>query len=283
MRIQVNLATRPFVELRPFFVRLRLVMAGLAVLAVALFVTAHVLAAKAEKQQVALDRLRNQTIAAQQSKLHVEQRMRDPVNSAVLDRAHFLNRLFLRKSFAWTAVMMDLENVLPTGVQVTSIEPAVATNGDVIIRLRVAGERDRAVQLVRNLERSRRFLQPRLSGESAQARENAAGANGQRVAPGAAAAAAAGPPGVEFEILANYNPLPAGEPYASSRGKRASVEAPAEDGAGVGAGTRERVRGNRARDNVRNGYPANGVMLQPYNGPLPGRRVGPRAGQGVPQ
>ena len=46
-------------------------------------------------------------------------------------RAHFLNQLLLRKSFSWTAVMMDLENVLPTGVQVTAIEPQVTADGDV--------------------------------------------------------------------------------------------------------------------------------------------------------
>jgi type IV pilus assembly protein PilN len=112
--------------------------------------------------------------------------------------------------------MMDLENVLPTGVQVTSIEPQATTTGDVIIRLRVSGERDRAVQLVRNLEHSRRFLQPRLSGEASQARE----ANSQR--PNQLAGqfrqpqmnAPAAPAGVEFDILANYNPLlPEGEPY----------------------------------------------------------------------
>ena len=36
MRISINLATRPFVELRPLFARLRLAMAGLALLAVVL-------------------------------------------------------------------------------------------------------------------------------------------------------------------------------------------------------------------------------------------------------
>ncbi len=36
MRISVNLATRPFVELRPLFARLRLAMAVLALLAVGL-------------------------------------------------------------------------------------------------------------------------------------------------------------------------------------------------------------------------------------------------------
>jgi type IV pilus assembly protein PilN len=109
--------------------------------------------------------------------------------------------------------MMDLENVLPTGVQVTSIEPQATQTGDVIIRLRVSGDRDRAVQLVRNLEHSRRFLQPRLTGEASQAKETGANAqrSGQFRQPQMNVPTA--PPGVEFDILANYNPLPAGESY----------------------------------------------------------------------
>lgn len=214
MRVTVNLASRPFVELRPFFLRLRLAMAALALVGLGAAVAAHVQQRKLDRAELDLDQLRHQTIAAQQNKLHSEARMRQPGNAAVLDRAHFLNALFLSKSFSWTAVMMDLENVLPSGVQVTSIEPQVAATGDVVIRLRVAGDRDRAVQLVRNLERSRRFLAPRLSGESAQAREPGLGAGSGAVANGAGAfgtsqsGGSLTPAGVEFELLAEYSPLP---------------------------------------------------------------------------
>jgi len=216
MRISINLATRPFVELRPLFLRLRVLMALLAVVAIALGFWAHMLQQRLDHATAQMDNLRNATIAAQQERLHNEARMRQGPNAAVLDRAHFLNALFLQKSFSWTAVMMDLENVLPSGVQVTSIEPQAMPSGDVIIRLRVSGERDRAVQLVRNLEHSRRFLQPRLSGEASQAKET--NANAQR--PGQFGQfrqpqmnVPTPPAGVEFDILANYNPLPEGESY----------------------------------------------------------------------
>ena len=130
-----------------------------------------------------------------------EARMRQPQNKAVLDRAQFLNAVFAQKSFSWTAVMMDLENVLPAGVQVTSIEPLISKEGDVNIRLRVSGERDRAVELVRNLETSQRFI---------------AAAAGERVGADAGVRwratwrAAASCRAVEFDILSGYNPLPAG-------------------------------------------------------------------------
>lgn len=306
MRIAVNLATRPFIELRPFFLRLRLIMAALVLVGLALAVGAHLISAKAETQQLDLDRLRNLTIATEHAKLETEGRMRQPDNAAVLDRAHFLNALFLRKSFSWTAVMMDLEDVLPSGVQVTSIEPAVTADGAVLIRLRVAGERDRAVQLVRNLERSRRFLEPRLGSESAQTKESAGG-NGLNAGNGASSAIGpnslnggargasgsaltTGPPPVEFEILANYNPLPAGEAYHAGHGRgsltgaapvaaaamttpavlAASVAqqpqaAPAEQATTIPV-TTPRAPVDAGGTPGRFGYPRDGVVLPPYRG-----------------
>jgi type IV pilus assembly protein PilN len=198
MRISLNLATRPFVELRPLFARLRLATGLLLVLAIGLGFLLHSLNAKAKVAQAQMDALKAKTMQFQQERQSNEARMRQPQNMAVLERSQFLNALFARKSFSWTAVMMDLEKVLPAGVQVTSIEPAITKEGDVNIRLRVSGDRDRAVQLVRNLETSQRFVAPRLAGEAAQTQQ------GSR-----SAAEATVPGAVEFDILSGYNPLPA--------------------------------------------------------------------------
>jgi type IV pilus assembly protein PilN len=234
MKITVNLASRPFVELRPYLVRLRWAMGALALVSIALIATTHVLQQKLDVAQAQMNAVEKRTNDAVAEKTANERRMKQPANAAVLERAHFLNLLFLRKSFSWTAVLMDLETVLPTGVQITAIEPQVSADGDVVIRLRVAGDRDRAVQLVRNLEHSKRFLHPRLSSEALQAKEGQANA--------AAAIANGAPMGVEFEILANYNPLPEGEPYAKAKPASEAadksenakpVKAPASNGPGV--------------------------------------------------
>lgn len=197
MRISVNLATRPFVELRPLFARLRLAMLALAVLAVALGVWLHALNGRTRVSQAEMSALQARTQQFQRERQANEARMRQPQNMAVLERSQFLNALFAQKSFSWTAVMMDLEKVLPVGVQVTSIEPVITKQGDVNIRLRVSGDRARAVQLVRNLEGSQRFIAPRLANEAAQKQESQGGTM-QAAMPGA----------VEFDILSGYNPLP---------------------------------------------------------------------------
>jgi len=231
-------------------------MGVLAVMGLAAIIVAHVMQKKLDLAEGQINAVHEKVLAARQEKQGNEQRMRQPVNAAVLARAHFLNTLFLTKSFSWTAVMMDLENVLPIGVQVTSIEPAISADGNVVIRLRVSGERDRAVQLVRNLERSKRFLAPRLTGEASQTKEGAAGGNGNANL-NAASANPNAPPAVEFEILADYNPLPAGETYASGKVARAGIS---DDGAAGAAAARRPRIGNTKRD---------GIVLKPYSATHP--------------
>jgi type IV pilus assembly protein PilN len=215
MRISVNLATKPFIELRPLFARLRLAMGVLLALAIGLGFWLHVLQGKAAASQAKMNELVAKTKGYQQELRLNEARMRQPQNKSVLDRAQFLNAVFAEKSFSWTAVMMDLEKVLPTGVQVTSIDPVISKEGVVNIRLRVSGDRDRGVLLLRNLETSQRFIDPRLVGEAAQTAEGRG-----------TVAATVGPPGVEFEIISGYNPLPAAvKPVQAENG---SDKAPAK-------------------------------------------------------
>ncbi len=61
MRISVNLANRPFVELRPLFARLRLAMGVLAVLAIGLGFALHSLNAKAAVARARMDALKAET------------------------------------------------------------------------------------------------------------------------------------------------------------------------------------------------------------------------------
>ena len=208
MRISVNLATRPFVELRPLFARLRLAMVVLVLSAVAMAFAVHSLGAKAKLATAHMDTLKNQTNAYVDQRARNEARMRQPQNQAVLDRSRFLNGLFARKSFSWTAVMMDLERVLPPGVQVTSIDPVIAKDGEVSIRLRVTGDREKAIDLVKNLEHSSRFTRARISGETALTADKAKAIGATT---GGASLQAVGDQlvaGVEFEIFSGYNPLP---------------------------------------------------------------------------
>ncbi len=198
MRIQLNLASRPFVELGPLYFRLRILVVLLAVTAVPLWLLLATEKRKAAYAQARLDAVNAQIHTLERQRQVFQADMRQPQNALVLNQSQFLNQIFAEKAFSWTAVMMDLENVLPTGVQVLAIDPVPTKDGKVTIRLRVSGAHDRGVELVRNLEHSHRFLSPRLARETAENNQNGRGPEpvSNTAAP------------VNFDLLAEYNPLP---------------------------------------------------------------------------
>jgi type IV pilus assembly protein PilN len=197
MRIQLNLASRPFVELGPLYLRLRILIVLLAVVAVPLWLLLATEKRKAADAQSRLNAVQQRIHAIEAQRQAFQASMREPQNASVLSQSQFLNQLFARKAFSWTAVMMDLENVLPSGVQVLNIDPVISKEGKVTIRLRVSGAHDRGVDLVRNLERSHRFLAPRLARETAENNQN-----GRQIEQVSATT------NVNFDLLAEYNPLP---------------------------------------------------------------------------
>jgi type IV pilus assembly protein PilN len=209
MRIQLNLATHPFVELGPLYARLRMLIALLAITALPLWLLLSTEKRKADEAHARLAAVQNQIAALNTEQSGFESQMHQPKNAAILSQSQFLNQLFARKAFSWTAVMMDLETVLPGGVQVMNIDPVIAKNGKVTVRLRVSGAHDRAVDLIRNLEHSHRFLSPRLADEAAESSPN--GQAAQQVSTNA---------NVNFDLLAEYNPLPEAAKATSAKGQK---------------------------------------------------------------
>jgi type IV pilus assembly protein PilN len=171
-------------------------MAVLLVTAIGLILGLRAFHQKAEEIRSAEQNVQSQIDAIDRERLGYQELMRQPENLQLLLQVAALNQLFDEKAFSWTLAMEDLETVLPSGVQVTSIEPARAKEGPITLKLRVVGPRDRAVELVQNLEHSKHFLLPRIVGESSES----TGGPAARLEP----VSASNP--VNFELLADYNP-----------------------------------------------------------------------------
>jgi type IV pilus assembly protein PilN len=275
MKITLNLATRPYADQGPALKLLRIGMAVLGVLLIALgfgLMHFHQAALRMAAQENAV----NQAIAAiRHEEQGYEAQMQQPANARVLQQAMFLNGLFDEKSFSWTAAMEDLERVLPVGVQVTAIEPSRGKDGRLTLHLRISGQREASVQMVRNMEQSPRFASPRISGENA---ENTAQGNMQAVRDTGR---------VSFEVLAEYNPATLDERKAEIAAHKREHPEPA-----IGAVSRPNTRANAGR------VPQQPSMAQPkpqagvpgYIAPIPQPGFQPprqvpvrRPGQGGPQ
>jgi type IV pilus assembly protein PilN len=230
MKITVNLASQPYVELDPVHKRLRTWMAILALTGCALWFLYRSERGQAEAAVARVTTVQQQVQQLESQEQHYKTLMAEPKNAAILQQSDFLNGLFRRKAFSWTATMEDLENVLPAGVQVLSIEPIISKDGHVSIRLRVTGARDRALDLIRNLEQSKHFASPRLTAETL-----ATNGNGQTAAMQPVSATNQ----VNFEILADYRPLPL--PTGAAKQEKG------EEGAAATAAKTPHTRAPRAR------------------------------------
>jgi len=201
MRITLNLATRPFNDIGPSIKRLRIGIAILAALCLLFILGLHLFDSQAADARALEHSLDGKIAGIQAERQQAQALMQQPDNALLLNQAEFLNERFDEKAFSWTLAMEAMETVLPAGVQVTSIEPQPTGDGHIKVELRVIGPHDRSIDLVRNLEHSRRFLDPRIEGESA---ESSTGLNQQQAPVNASNR-------FDFELFAEYNPPAPGE------------------------------------------------------------------------
>jgi len=201
MRITLNLATRPFADIGPAIKRLRIGLAVMAVLSIGLGIGLHLVHHSAELARARDHSLDGQLAGVTRERQQYIDMMHRPDNAQLLTKVANLNAIVDSKLFSWTLAMEDLETVLPGGVQASSLEP-VYKDGIVTLHLRVIGPRDREVELVKNLEHSRRFLLPRIVNEAAEQNE---GPSNRALEPVSASNR------FNFDLLADYNPVTAEE------------------------------------------------------------------------
>jgi type IV pilus assembly protein PilN len=173
MRLDINLASRPYEDAQAFWRRwgMGLGIMGLLTLLILGFTLWkwH----KAAKDRNELSSL-EQNIAMLDAKLaHSEEVLNRPENRTLREQSNYLNSLFQQKAFSWTKVFEDLERVMPPRLHVVSIKPETNQDNQLEIKLTVAGEsRDRALDLVRKMEDSQHFHQTHILNESGSAAQN---------------------------------------------------------------------------------------------------------------
>jgi type IV pilus assembly protein PilN len=168
LKITLNLATRPFVDVGPAMKRLRTGMIALAVVSVGALVALHFVHSEAEARRAQAHSLDGQIAKINSERQGYEAMMGQPKNARFMTEVDELNTLFEEKAFSWTMAMESLETELPGSVQVTQIEPQRSKTGQITLHLRVLGPHDLSDELVKNLEHSKRFQSPRIVGEEAE-------------------------------------------------------------------------------------------------------------------
>lgn len=189
MRVNINLASQKYEDVRQFYLRWGAVVAVLAVLAVLLTTlsylkysrsTASARETKELHQKIAeLEKQRDQLAA-------IDNR---PENRDVTQRKKFWNSQIARRSFSWTQLLNDMQRIMPRRAFLDSVQPELTPDNRFKLKLTVTGEKRADPQeLMVRMEDSARFHSTKPLSETVE-----------NPKPGM-------PPNYKFEIETYYTP-----------------------------------------------------------------------------
>jgi len=167
MRLDINLATHPYEDAREFWARWGSVVGLLAVLTLLLLGWAVRSWTNAGRDRNSISQLQEQIAKRDRERAEAQSFLDMSANRSTRDQSQFLNGLIRRKSFSWTRVFEELEQVVPQNLHVTSLRPELNDQNEVQLDMRVVGDtRGAAVELVHRMEGSKHFQNAQLVQEA---------------------------------------------------------------------------------------------------------------------
>jgi type IV pilus assembly protein PilN len=167
MRLDINLATRPYEDAREFWMRWGIGVGALAVVTIGLLawmITGWVHAGR-DRQTIA--ELEQKISEREQERAQDQGVLEQTANRSTREQSQFLNGLIQRKSLSWTRVFEDLEKVMPDNLHVGSLRPELNDQNQILLEMKVAGDtRSAAIELVHRMEGSKHFASPQLVSET---------------------------------------------------------------------------------------------------------------------
>jgi type IV pilus assembly protein PilN len=192
MRININLASNPYEAAREYARRMSMLLAALVLITAILL--GYILHQRGETRDVdrQIAQAKQEITALDREKAQAQAILNQPQNREVADQSAFLNSLFARKALSWTRVFTEMERMMPPAIHVVSMKPEFNRDNQLVLHVVVAtSSRDKAVELVKRMEKSPHFHAPQVEAENALG-EGAAGATGGNI---------------QFDIAAAYIPF----------------------------------------------------------------------------
>lgn len=199
MRLDINLASQPYEDARQFWMRWGTAVGALGLLTLVLLAADITGWLNARRDRAAIAEKRAMIAQRDQLRANAERILNLPQNRSTRDQSQFLNDLIERKAFSWTRVLENLEKVMPPRVHLIAINPQMDEDNQLGLKMTVAGDsRDRAIELARRMEESRRFSQTNIISERSEKQSNSSDTE-------------------QFDIVAVYIPEPLAPAASASK------------------------------------------------------------------
>lgn len=169
MRLDINLASQPYEDARQFWMRWGTAVGAVGLLTLILLTLDITGWVNARRDRASIAQKRAMIADRDRLRASAEEFLNRQENRNTRDTSQFLNQLIERKAFSWTRVLENLEKVMPPRVHLMSINPELDEDNQLGLKMTVAGDsRDRAIELARRMEESRRFSQTNIISERSE-------------------------------------------------------------------------------------------------------------------
>jgi len=167
MRLNINLASQKFEDVRRFYFRWGAALAVLVFLTVLLAMLSYMKFSRStvsdrqakdlEQKIETLERERDQLIAFDNR----------PENRDITQKKKFWNTQIARRSFSWTQLLNDMQKIMPRRAFLESVQPELTPDNRLKLRLTISGEKkEDARELVKRMENSTRFYSTWIVSEN---------------------------------------------------------------------------------------------------------------------
>jgi type IV pilus assembly protein PilN len=166
MRLNINLATQPYQDIRRFLFRWGFGVAVAAIVTLALLWAAISATVSWHRTTAQANHYRDEIAKCDREIANAKALLDRSDNRTTRDQSLFINTLIARKAFSWTEVLTDLERILPPGIHIVSIAPDINDDGQLELHVAAAGpSRERAIELISKMENSPRFSNAMLRND----------------------------------------------------------------------------------------------------------------------
>lgn len=167
MRLNINLASRKYENVRRFFLRWGLALASLAALTVLLATLAGFSYVQSEQSGKEIKDLQQKVAALETRRDQLMATDNSPENRDVTQQKKFWNEEIRKRNLSWTQLFNDLQRIMPSRAYLNSVQPELTRDNRLKLKIVIAAEkRDDARELQTRMEDSARFLGPKIVSET---------------------------------------------------------------------------------------------------------------------
>jgi type IV pilus assembly PilN-like protein len=167
MRLNINLASQKYEDVRRFYVRWGTAIALAAALMLALMFLGWKNYSDSSATSASIRKLQDEIASLQKERAQAEAISNRPENHDVTAQKNYWNRQIMRRALSWTQLFNDLQRIMPARAYVSSVRPELTPDNRVKLKLEILGDKhDNALELLERMEKSERFRSPKLNSDT---------------------------------------------------------------------------------------------------------------------